>query len=452
MSFAEQVIGKKVLVFGLGSQGGGVGDALWLHANRAIVRVTDLRSAESLSDSLTQLPSDITSTLTQHLDEDIDWADIIIKNPGVPDQQLQIQYAAKQGKSVHTSIALVVQEARDKTIGITGTRGKTTTTELIYASLNAQYPDQIIKGGNLAGTSGLALLDQISSAKYLILELSSFQLAGLHTLKISPKYAVLTNIYPDHLNRYKSMKEYQQDKSAIFLYQDPSDHLFVNQDNSVALGMADGSASQVTPFSSSIVSDWHLTIPGDHNLENAAATYELAKILGLDHNLTRSTVESFAGVPYRLELIREVNGVSYYNDTTSTTPTATIKALGAFTSPITLILGGDQKDLPTDGLINSLKTTPNLKNIIILGSANIPDFITSLRGACPDLISSQVNSMQDAVTQAVLTSKSGDVILLSPGFASFDLFENEFDRGRQFNLAVNQLSSTAKNQELRTNS
>lgn len=436
MRFCDEVKGKKVLVFGLGLQGGGVGDALWLHGKGAEVRVTDLRSRNSLSKSLSLLPTKISSTLGEHLIDDIDWADIIIKNPGVPDNQAQILAAKKQGKPVYTSIALVVKEARDKTIGITGTRGKSTVTKLTYKLLDSIYPGQIVQGGNIPGTSGLQLLDQITAAKYLVLELSSFQLANLHDLKLSPGCSILTNIYPDHLNRYKDMKSYQYDKSAIFAYQHPTDHLIVNQDNALASKMALSAPSKVTHFSSSSLRDIQLTLPGEHNKENAAATLALANILKLDQSLTKEIIKNFDSLPFRLELIRKHNGISYYNDTTSTTPTSTIKALSAFSSPITLILGGDQKHLPTSELVSALVDSPHLKSIILLGSKNIPDFVAALKQACPDKLHSQVTSMEAAVSEATSQTKKGGIVLLSPGFASFDLFENEFDRGRQFNQAV----------------
>mgnify|MGYP006413767967 FL=1 len=440
MSFADEVKGKKVLVFGLGLQGGGVGDALWLIKHGATVRVTDLKSEDELEDSLAKLPDNISHSLGQHLDEDIEWADIIIKNPGVPDSQPQITLARELGKPVFTSIALVVKEARDKTIGITGTRGKSTTTELTYSLLNSLFPGEIIKGGNIPGTSGLQLLDQLADVKYLVLELSSFQLTNFHDHQLSPRYSILTNIYPDHLNRYEDMEAYQHDKSAIYAYQNSTDFLIYNQTNQIAASMASSAPGKLIPFESSTLPDLTLQLPGEHNKENVAAVYELAKILDLDLASFKEVAEEFSSVPFRLELIRELDGVRYYNDSTSTTPTATIKALSSFSSPTVLILGGDQKHLPTDDLITALKDSLNLTDIILLGSHNIPEFTSKLTNSCGDLIRSQVNSMVEAVSDATSAVQEGGIVLLSPGFASFDLFENEFDRGRQFNQAVKSLN------------
>lgn len=433
---------KKVLIFGLGLQGGGVGDALWLHRHKAEVRVTDLKSPSQLAPSLAKLPTDITTTLGRHQDSDIDWADLIIKNPGVPNDHPQLLYARQRQVPVYTSIALVVQALRDKTIGITGTRGKTTTTELIYALLSSAYPNQVLRGGNLAGTSAFALLDSAVSAKYLVLELSSFQLAGLHDLHTSPKIAVLTNIFPDHLNRYPSMTEYAHDKSAIFAYHNSRDLLFFNRDNQSARDLAQKAPSRKLPFSAGdLPADWKLCLPGQHNRTNAAAAYLLANELGLDPDKSQVIIQNFRSIPYRLETVAELNNIRFINDTTSTTPIATMVAIKAMDRPTILIIGGDNKNLPFDELILLLSASPQIKHIIVLGSKNIPAFVHSLAQAVPDKIHTQVFSMHEAVEEAIQIAKPGDSILLSPGFASFDLFDNEFDRGRQFNQAISSLFS-----------
>lgn len=441
-NFAKQIKEKKVLIFGLGLQGGGFGDALWLHSHGAIVKVTDQKDESLLTNSLAKLPSEITLTLGQHLDTDIEWADLIIKNPGVAFDQPQILLASKLGKPIVTSIALVVQAAREKTIGITGTRGKSTTTELAYTLLDLIYPGQILKGGNLSGTSPLSLLDNIDSAKYLVLELSSFQLAGFHPLHLSPRYAILTNIYPDHLNRYQDMTAYKLDKSAIFVYQKPTDYLFVNGDNQEALAISEKvPGTRLLFHQTDTPADWNSLLPGSHNRENIAAVIALSQQLGIDLGKLKKIVSSFHALPFRLELIRELAGVKYYNDTTSTTPTATVKAIEAFADPLILILGGDDKKLPTTDLIHVLSNSPNVKQIILLGCKNIPAFVSDLKQACPTILNSQVFSMSEAVFLAHSLARPGDVVLLSPGFASFDLFDNEFARGRQFNEEVAKLTS-----------
>lgn len=446
MSFRQIVKDKRVLVFGLGLQGGGVGDALWLYENSAQVRVTDLKSQSQLERSLASLPSEISRTLGQHLDDDITWADIIIKNPGVPDSQPQLALARQLGKPIYTSIALVCKEAADKTIGVTGTRGKTTTTELVYSLLSQQFPGKVVKGGNLAGTSALTLMDSLDTAKYLVLELSSFQLAGFHELKVSPRYAILTNIYPDHLNRYPDMASYTHDKTAVFSYQNPNSFVLVNRDNQAVTNLVGTPQGKLIYYSAAdlpaqagLPQDWQLKLEGQHNRENAAAAKALADLLKIPPAVTRSVVTNFEPIPYRLQLIRELGGVKYYNDTTSTTPTATLVAIQTMQAPTILIVGGDDKKLPHGELVSEIAGNPRIESVILLGSKNIPAFVKELKAACPHKIQSQVFSMSEAVAAAAQLAKPNQNVLLSPGFFSFDLFENEFDRGRQFNAAVKSL-------------
>lgn len=400
--FIAEIQGKKVLVFGLGRQGGGTGDSAWLQNHGAIVRVSD---------------TDISLAPEGQTREQIDWADLIIKNPGVSDDHELIVYAHSLKKPVLTSIAIFVKYADILTIGVTGTRGKSTTVSLIKAVLENAFPGKIIAGGNIPGTSGLSLFDEQIGKKYAVLELSSFQLHNFHDLKVSPNYALLTNIYPDHLNRYPDMESYAYDKSAIHLYQKPGDFYLEYPD-------------------ANTVMDWETPLPGLHNRDNIAGMWAIAQELGLSQELCRQVVKDFHGLPYRLETIRELGGVTYINDTTSTTPVAATKALQSLSKPTIWITGGDTKNLPYDDLLSEIKTNQYLRKIIILGSRNIPDYVKQLKTIAGDKIIDQVESMQSAVVLAVESSTSGQVVLLSPGFASFDLFKNEFDRGDQFNAIV----------------
>ena len=398
---------KKVLVFGLGRQGGGAGDAKWLKQQGAIVRISD---------------KDLSLCPEGQTREQIDWAEIIIKNPGVSDDHELILYAKSKGIPVFTSIALFIMYCPIKTIGVTGTRGKSTTVALITAILEKVYPGQIISGGNIPGASCLSLFDQVEGKKYAVLELSSFQLHNFHDLHLSPNYALLTNIYPDHLNRYSDMASYMRDKQAIHLYQKPGDY-YVEY-----------------PLTET-VSDWETPLPGIHNRQNIAGAWGLLSHLGIPETSAREVVAKFGGLPSRQEIIATVGGVIYINDTTSTTPTAAIKALQAATAPTIWITGGDTKNLPFDELITEINNNPFLKKIVILGSKNIPDYTGELQRIAGDKIIGTADSMAQAIGMAQSHAESGDTILLSPGFASFDLFQNEFDRGRQFNDIILNLKS-----------
>lgn len=440
MSFKTEVKGIKVLIFGLGLQGGGVGDALWLHASGAQVRVTDRKSAAELESSLRELPSQVEQSLGGHLQADIDWADIVIKNPGVPDSEPLLKEARKQGKPVLTSIAVFVREAKGKVIGITGTRGKSTTTELIYRVMNEAYPGRVIRGGNIPGTSGLALLDEIAHADFAVLELSSFQLHNFHELRVSPHVAVVTNLYPDHLNRYAGMEEYLADKKAVCAYQTQEDLVAVNAGNPGALEIAAVSVGVHHEYrASDIPADWHVHIPGEHNRENIAAVLAVSRALNIQDDLVKKVIEKFHGLPFRLEDRGEKGGVVYINDTTSTTPTAGIKAVLAMTKPTCIIVGGETKNLSDTEFVEALRSSALIKKIVILGSVNNSAFTGKLQKACPGKIIGQVDSMEAAVQVAARHALPGWAVLLSPGFASFDLFQNEFDRGRQFNAVVDKL-------------
>ncbi len=421
-NFIEEISGKRVLVFGVGRQGGGKGDAEWLQRHGAIVRLSD---------------KDLSLVPDGQTEEQIDWSEIIIKNPGVSDSHELIVYAKSKGIPVYTSIALFVKYGGIKTVGITGTRGKSTTVALITALLDSAFPGKVISGGNIAGTSCLALFDKVKDKDFAVLELSSFQLHNFHDLKVSPNISVITNLYPDHLNRYGSMADYEYDKKAICAYQSQDDLCLYNEDNPGAVAIAQISSGKKLGYTAKNVKDWETNLPGNHNLENIAAMAAVASVLKIDEDFSKKVVSEFVGLPFRQELIETIDGVRYVNDTTSTTPTAAIKALQASTTPIVWITGGDSKKLPYDELIEEVRRNSQLQKIIILGSKNIPEYVASLEGVAGQKIVGTTSSMDEALDLARSVSRPGDTILLSPGFSSFDLFQNEFDRGRKFNEVVN---------------
>lgn len=429
---------RKVLIFGLGLQGGGVADALTALSFGAKVRVTDLKTATQLQSSLAKLPSQIETSLRGHKPEDIEWADLIIQNPAVPFDQPLIQLAHQLKKPVYGSAALYLQTTSLPVIGITGTRGKSTTTNLIYYLLNHFYPNKVLLGGNLPDKSPLQLINQEQDKRYAVLELSSFQLHFCHSLKVSPHLAVVTNIYPDHLNRYPDMETYIQDKLALVKYQQKSDHAILNQNDSYSSLFARNTSAQVHYFT---YANLKTSLIGSHNQANLAAALKVAEILNLPLSKTKEILSQFRGLPFRLERVGEKRGITFINDTTSTTPIATITAIKAMSQPFVLIVGGSSKNLPLNDLIKTICKTSSLKKIVILGSYQNPEFVQQLYQTCPQKIIAQVKSMQAAVSLAFKHAQSSKIktVLLSPGFASFDLFKNEFDRGRQFNELVAKL-------------
>lgn len=424
VDFVASLKGKKVLVFGVGRQGGGSGDAQFLSTHGAIVRLSD---------------SNTTLVPEGQNQAQVDWAELIIKNPGVPDDHPLLKHAQDRGIEIATSIALYVEHATIPVIGITGTRGKSTTTALISSLLKLVYPGKIITGGNIPGTSGLSLLDLQVGKKYAVIELSSFQLRDFHTRRISPPYAVITNLYPDHLNRYPDMHSYQADKTAICHYQQKTDYCIYNAENPGAVTISSTSPAQKYPFTGRDVADWDTLLPGSHNRENISAMWALAKVLGIEKTLAQQVAKTFVTLPFRQQVIREHNNVTYINDTTATTPVAASKAIMALTKPTILLVGGASKQLPFADFISTIASSSYIVGIIILGSRGIPEFTEALKIAAGNKILGTVDTMKDAVDLAQKHASPNSNILLSPGFASFDLFANEFDRGTQFNDCVNEL-------------
>lgn len=429
---------KKVLIFGLGLLGGGVGATKFFADIGARVRVTDSKPAAALEPSLNQLKQyTIDYSLGGHDPADIEWAEAIILNPAVPVEHPSIQQAQEKNIPVYNDAALFVHYTYGNVIGITGTRGKTTTAQMIHHILKHVLAEPVHLGGNATHASSLEFLKKDTEDTTYVLELSSWQLNGFHRQKLSPHIAVVTNIYPDHLNRYESMDAYVQDKHAICQYQSSAGHCIYNNSQDYTRGFAEITAAQTHPYSAeNIPQDLQLQLQGDHNRWNAAAALTAAEILGVDRQQAVEALQSFKGVPYRLELIRTIDGIRFVNDTTSTTPIALQTAVAAIQQPMHLIMGGTSKQLPVESLIDTLCTADNIKSIYLLSGSGTDEIIDSLpkskiKGIFDDLTS--------AVRCAYKEASTGDTIVLSPGFTSFGMFLNEFDRGDQFNKIVKSL-------------
>ena len=284
------------------------------------------------------------------------------------------------------------------------------------------------------------LFDQSVGKEYAVLELSSFQLHSFHDLQVSPVYAVVTNLYPDHLNRYADMDSYAADKTAIVKYQKAPGFTVFNQDNEGSVLIASHTSVTKHPYSSTLATNYPTSLLGEHNTSNIAGAITLCQKLGINDEVIRRTVADFKGVPYRLELVRMIGGINFINDTTATTPVAAVIALRAIKGNIILICGGESKKLPHSEFVGEIINNDHVKKVIFLGSHNIPEFTEAIKSGAPAKLAGQVDSMAEAVTLARSLSVAGDTVLLSPGFASFDLFKNEFDRGDQFNDLVRALS------------
>lgn len=423
--------GKKVLIFGLGLLGGGLSAAEFFAKHGSIITVTDLKSEKELAPSINKLKKfKIKYVLGRHRDEDILNADLIIKNPSIPSDSPYLKLAEKHKIPIvsEASYFLKFYPYPKNLIAVTGTRGKTTTATMIYSILKAAGFNTLL-GGNVKDIGTLTLLNKAKKETKIVLELSSWQLNSLSS--ISPRISVITNIYEDHLNRYNNMNDYILDKKKIFLYQNPNDFLILNKNNPYTKIFVKEAKSKVLFFDSLKIK---LKLMGNHNLENAAAALAVTKILKIPDKIIKKTLQNFRGLPGRLEIIRSLNGVTYINDTTSTTPVACQVAIKAIKTPIILIAGGNSKNLNTKILTEEINKS--VKRVVLLNGNASREFKEKIKNKVYGRI---YNNFKNAVLAAQKISQKGDTILLSPGFTSFGMFKNEFDRGYQFNRIVNSL-------------
>ncbi len=423
---------------GLGLQGGGAGVARFFVNKGAKVTVTDLKTEKELTYSLSLLCGlPITFVLGKHREEDFVKTDLIIRNPDVPQDSPYLSLAREHRVSLEMDESLFLRLCpnRENIIGITGTRGKTTTTHLIGEILKMAGFKTLL-GGNLRGVATLSLLDEITPESKVVLELSSWQLQGLDWDKLSPHIALITNIYPDHLNRYKNMEDYINDKKIIFKYQKESDLLVLNEDNALTKSLSALAKSKIIWFKKtdlplSIIKVFRLR--GEHNRENLTAAYNLVKIFNVEDEVIRKAVGGFNGVSFRLEEVGEIGGVTYVNDTTSTTPVASIMAMRAYEGkPIILIVGGASKNLDYADLGQEI--SQRTKAVVLLEGTATPEVEAAILKK--ELILGKFSDLKQAVLSAKAVASPGDVIILSPGCASFGMFKNEYERGEKFNDVV----------------
>jgi len=358
---------------------------------------------------------------------------LIMKNPDVPATSPYLEIAKKNGKEIETDVSLFFKLSGAFIIGVTGTKGKSTTASLIYHILKTKFKKAFLAGN--IGVSPLELLSEVKKNDKVVLELSSFELEGLTQ---SPNIAVITNIMPDHLNRYGTMAEYIESKKPIFKYQKKSDTLILNGDDYIVRQFAHEANAKVIFFSKTIKSS-NFKLLGEHNLSNLSAAIEVARALRISAETIEKSLKTFKGVSSRQEFIKEVGGVKYFNDTTATMPDAAIIAINTFLenfpdSRLILICGGMNKGLKYAELAKIIRERVD-EVIMLPGTAS--DKIKEGLGGYTRM--HDVSSMQEAVKTAKKLAKKGDVVILSPAGSSFNLFKNEFDRGNQFVKCVKEL-------------
>lgn len=455
---------KRVTVMGLGLHGGGVGVVKLLYKAKARVIVTDLRKKEELQPSLEKLDNcAVLYTLGRHRKEDFINTDLIIKNPAVPEDSEYLQIARDNNIPIDTDIGIFFKTCPAPIIGVTGTKGKSTVASLIAKLLKAKYK-QVVLAGNI-GESVLDKLHLITKESLVVLELSSWQLAGLKSCKISPWVAVVTNIMPDHMNRYREMKDYIADKKQIYLYQKENDYLILNADNELCWQLAKDAKSKVLFYAQKFLdripgkhigafvqkdkllfgSDFFevadladIKLLGSHNIDNVLAAVCVARLHHVEKSKITSALNNFKGIQNRLQLIGEIKGVKYIDDTTATIPQACRAALEALPAKkIILIAGGSDKNLSYQVLGSVI--AEHVKTLILLPGTATAKLEKAARDANAKLKIEKADNMSMAVNLASSKAKSGDYVLLSPACASFGLFQHEFDRGAQFVSAVNLL-------------
>lgn len=439
--------GKKVLVAGLGKSG--ISALRFFSERGAQVEAFDgkLPYQEALRDEFPAVNFHFEQNPTGEEE-----ADLVLMSPGIPLDLPFVRSFLRRGVEVTGDIEIAYRESDAKVIAITGTNGKTTSTTLTGAIFSDFFPKV-----SVAGNIGSPILDELRTfdrQTYVVTELSSFQLESIKTYR--PHIAAILNITEDHLNRHKTMENYIAAKFRIFENQGEDDFLVLNADDEILAGCSIETASQIVYFSrkkelekgvfirgdrivstlkgeeEEIMKTEEILLPGAHNIENVLACVAISLLAGIPAKTVRKNIAAFRGVAHRIEWVREVGGVSYWNDSKATNPDSAIKAVEAFSAPIVLIAGGMDKKSDFSQWLNICKG--RVKTLILLGETR-----ENIRKAAEELGFTQIRIVEDmrqAVEQASEEAEAGDVVLLSPACASWDMYPNFEVRGEEFKRFV----------------
>jgi UDP-N-acetylmuramoylalanine--D-glutamate ligase len=448
----RQLDGARVTVMGLGLHGGGLACAQFLVSRGANVTVTDLRTEEELASSLAKLGGlDVRLVLGRHEEGDFAAADFVVKNPAVPPTSRYLGLA----RAVETDISLFLDLNRNPVLAVTGTKGKSTSVSAMYHAARKAYPRAVL-GGNIT-VSPLGFLDEEQDGTSpVILELSSWQLGDLpDPSALAARVAGITNIKHDHQNRYERFDDYVRDKERVFAGQVRRDWKVINLDDSYAERFAAIGSAEAVGVSSSERADagaWVRNgdravvnrgrgteialprdLPGSHQRMNVLFAAVFLDRFGMDAGLLEDAFLDFAGVPHRMEPLREIDGVLYVNDSAATIPDAVVEAVRSYDRPVHLIAGGTDKALKFEPFSQLAGLAASIH--LLEGSAT--EKIVPILRDIDCAFSGPHASLEDAFHAT--RPQRGDIVLLSPGCASFGMFRNEFDRGDRFRELVNSL-------------
>ena len=445
---------KKIAVLGLGIEGRDVCEYLLKQGARNIT-VFDRKTAVELEQIYKQFKGlkSLEFKLGQNYLKDglVDF-DIIFRSPAFKLSMPEIVEAKKAGATISSATKLFFDFCPAKIIGVTGTKGKGTTATLIYQILK-KAKKQAFLAGNI-GQPVLSILPKLSKESWVVLELSSFQLIDMTK---SPHLAVVLFVSSEHLDYHQNTQEYIEAKSNIVRHQKSSDFAILNADDPTSSSFASLTPAKIYCFSRSrkvnggyveadkiflfdkeIGGVSKLKLRGAHNWDNVCAAITASRLGGADINSIEKTVFSFSGLEHRLELVRKYKGVSFYNDSFSTTPETAIAAIRAFKEPIILIAGGSEKGSNYTELGKEIAHSL-VKCLILIGQIAEQIKQAALRGGYKGKIIFQPGKMKEIVRKAFAEAKTGEVVLLSPACASFDMFKNYKDRGSQFKKYVRSL-------------
>jgi len=399
----------------------------------------------------------VTFHLGGHDETDVARADLLVVNPAVAKDKPIVRQAVALGVPRTSEINLFLERCPCPVVGITGSVGKSTTTAMVGAILARRFTTHV--GGNIGG-SLLTTLDEIRPDHVVVLELSSFQLEDLPLLGVSPRVAVVTNLKPNHLDRHGTMENYADAKKNLFRFQGPDDVLVLNADDTPTVTWASEARGRVVFFHHKgargrQVEPFELLLPGLHNQANAQAAWVAASQLGVDRATAASALKTFTGLEHRLQFVTERDGVRFYNDSKCTTPEGAIVALEAFApGKVIVIVGGSDKGVSFDALGEALAR--RAKCVVTLGATRdkirtaVEDALRrdDLVSAAPDGLGVfEVESFAAAVAVAIGQAAPGDVVLLSPACASYDMFTHYEQRGQRFVELIAEFTTLQRERE-----